>query len=376
MSVICGYSTEMIASTAVEQATVSIVDPKVVLYFSPLSMFEEVNKLLGQKYPGSVICGSTTAVSYQHDMNWDGNPEGFGLSVTAFGDGFECVAGVIDDADEMTFDDVKEIRRKLEQLSSIEDTVCFEMMNCIEKEENILEVLAEAVKNTNIRVVGGNAGNELDDFNTLLAFNGKVYSNGCVYIFIHNLNGSVKIVRGDICTGTRRRLIPTDVDIEKRIVYEFDGVPAATALSDELNLSIDKLSQELWKHPVGRQEGDNWKAVEIGGITPERGVKLGATVYGGVGLILLESTEYEKRIADFEKALAKEITDSDFCLLMICKTISLYLKNENWIHKLTKNLDSIFSQYTGFSGWGEQLGGNHLNQSMIAVAFGSEKKKK
>ena len=373
MDVICGYSSDTNAEIAVRNATSSIKNPKMILFFGLFDMFEELTAEMAKRFPNCEIIGASTSVAFQNDMNWDANREGKGISVTAFGDDFECTAGILEDVRQLTYDDCDHIRATYDRLGKPENTVCFEIMNFSETEEDPLELLNEALKDTGVYVVGGCAGmiggNEPK---TLLSYNGVVYDKACVYCFIHNKRGGYRIINGDILKPTRRTFIPTDVDVLDRIVYEFDGIPAAKALADALNISVQELAKEIAFHPIGRVDDGVLNIVQINEITPELGVKVLAAVYGFVEMVLLENDDYEKRMAELWSRIKTEAPKAGFAMMVMCDTITKYLKYENWLEIMGKGFDEVLPKYVGYSGTGEQRGHFHMNQSIIVLIFEDE----
>lgn len=372
MDVICGYSSERDAKIAVRNATSSIKNPKFILFFGLYDMFRELTEEMTKQFPDCEIVGASTSIAFQNDMNWDANPEGKGLSVTAFGEDFECAAGILEDVKQLTNSDGDRIRATYEKLGKSENTVCCEIMNFSESEEDPLELLNEVLKDTGVYVVGGCAGMQGDAPKTLLTYNGIVYDRACVYFFIHNKRGGYKIINGDIVRPTRRVLVPTDVDVMDRVVYEFDGVPAAKAVADALNMSIERLAEDMVFHPIGRVDDGVMNIVQLNEITPELGIKVLAAVYGNVEMTLLEYDDYEKRMDELWSRIRQEAPHAAFAVMVVCDTITKYLTYENWLAMMAKGFDDVLPVYVGYSGTGEQRGHFHMNQSIVVIIFEDE----
>lgn len=369
MDVICGYSSEKNAAKAVRNATGSIKNPKFILFFGLYNMFRELTEEMTKRFPDCEIIGASTSIAFQNDMNWDANPEGQGLSVTAFGDDFECAAGILEDVQQLTYSDCDRIRAIYEKVGKAENTVCCEIMNFSEREEDPLELLNEALKDTGVYVAGGCAGMRGEVPQTLLSYNGKVYDRACVYFFVHNKRGKIKIINGDILKPTRRVLVPTDVDVMDRIIYEFDGVPAAKAVADVLNLPMEQLEKDIAFHPIGRLDDGFWNIVQMNEITPELGIKVLAAVYGNVEMTLLEYDAYETRMEELWEKIRQETTNPGFAVMVVCDTITKYLMYENWLKMMAKGFDEVLPKYVGYSGTGEQRGHIHMNQSIVVLIF-------
>ena len=61
----------------------------------------------------------------------------------------------------------------------------------------------------------------------------------------------------------KRFFTATDVDCDKRIVYEYDSIPAADFLSNKYDIPKNKLFDFLKEHPLGKILGDEVHVTEI-----------------------------------------------------------------------------------------------------------------
>ena len=88
----------------------------------------------------------------------------------------------------------------------------------------------------------------------------------------------------------------------------------------------------------------------------EMGVKVLAAVYGFVEMVLLENDDYEKRMAELWSRIKTEAPKAGFAMMVMCDTITKYLKYENWLEIMGKGFDEVLPKYVGYSGTGEQRG--------------------
>jgi len=103
---------------------------------------------------------------------------------------------------------------------------------------------------TIVPFVGGSAGDNFMFQRTCLFVDGKVYSNAAVLLLMEPANG-YDILKTQSFTITGKKLTPTKVDEQRRMVIEFNGKPATEAYAEVLGISIDELSKNLGEYPVG-----------------------------------------------------------------------------------------------------------------------------
>ena len=79
---------------AVNEATKDFVNPKLIIYNTSKGKFEEISKLLYNKFPNSIVVGAST----YKEICKDGFTNG-ALLAMSFEGGIECVANVIEEID-------------------------------------------------------------------------------------------------------------------------------------------------------------------------------------------------------------------------------------------------------------------------------------
>lgn len=368
-----GYSTDRTASVAVEQALSGISNPKCLLFLSPYELFDEVSEILTKRFPNCTVCGASASSAYSPEINWSSNPNACGLSITEFGDDFECEAGVIDYND--TKSSISNIKNTLKKFNSLDNTICIEFVTAHPMDEEIvLDVLNESLKGTGIPIVGSSCGNEKLSINTKICFNGEVSSRSCLYLLLRNKLGPVKIYKEVIYRPTRRELTATDVDLVDRMVYEFDDMPAAEALARELNLDLPHLKQELGKHPLGRSYGGDMKVIDIAQVYPDNSIRVCASVYGGTKVMLLELDDYRTSMQNMIDKIKAESPGCFFGFAVLGVSLAKYWMEDEYLESFIKGLGVLECDFIGISGMGEQLGRFNLNKTAIFVAFEDEQK--
>ena len=102
---------------------------------------------------------------------------------------------------------------------------------------------------TNVPFMGGSAGDNFNFLKTWLFANGKAYTNAAILVLMEPANGYT-ILKTQSFFTTNKKLIPTKVDEQRRMVVEFDGKPATEAFAEVLGITVDELTKTIMEHPV------------------------------------------------------------------------------------------------------------------------------
>lgn len=367
-----GYSYADNAVAAVREACKDFIEPETILFFSQVSLFEDITRTLSTKYPGCLIVGSTSMISFFEGRFFSEDEENPGTVIVSLGRAYECVGGVIENIKDRPRLAVPDIRKKASQLRTPTDSVCVCFTSAfLVAEELVLDTFNEAIGDMGIPVVGSTAGNaDLNiDKKTLLAFRGRIYDNACVYLLIHNRLGRIHIYKENMFKPTRNVLTATGVDIDNRIIYELDGMPAAEAYAKALHIDYDR-QKEYWdSHPFGRIEGDEINVAEVVGITEEGGLLIMSTVFGGTKVSILEQSNFSDCMAEFVARIRADVPRPSFVIYINCISLTNLYKENDWLPVFGYELGTVADSFVGMSGYGEQLGRTNLNKSLIAIVF-------
>lgn len=341
------------------------VKPKLILFFSEQDMFGYCAKKIYEAYPKAVVIGATTYVSFCS--------EGYshtGLSVMAIDADIECSYGLLFDVDCYPAIYKAHITNAINNLSSYENTCCLEFTTGFSNAEDlILDTFQDALEGKNIPVVGASAGSkELGNQETFVCLNGDIFSNTCAFVFIHNLNGRINIVRENIFKPTNNVFMVTDVDCDEQLVYEYDGIPASDQLVNKLGIELDELPALLETHPMGRVVDDEIYITASNAIHDDGSISYYSRIYNHTKMVLLEVDDIPKVWKETLLNSKKEITEPSFVISLNCIGRAQLFEQKNCFGEFVDNLRKI-GKFIGISGYGEQLGTIHLNQSMILVIF-------
>lgn len=370
MEIKTGYSYQTEAKAAIDEATKEFAQPHTLLFFSSVAMFAAVTKELVEKYPTVDVYGATTSTAFFENRSWFGDKNTAGLVVISFGDSFQCCGGVIEEISNRPIIYASRVQDSLKHFESTENTICLTFINAFRgAEELVLDTLNLALDGTNIKVAGSTCGNETNSSKTMISHNGRVYTDAAIYLLIRNLNGRVKIFRENIFNKTKKIVTATKVDVDERIVYEFNGIPAAEALAKSLYVKPEELMNIVGEHPLGRLEGDDINVVEIYGVIENNALKLHSSVFGGTKLTILELGDYSKCLLDFVADIRREVRNPQFVLFINCMSLTKLYKDNGWLPVFGTGIAAAGQCFAGISGYGEQKDRLNLNKSMLAVVF-------
>ena len=339
--------------------------PKIIIFFSDHDDLWYYAKQLKETFPEATSIGASTCINFC--------TEGYsekGLSVMAIYNGVECSSGLIFEVSRHPKNYVQHIREALKSLTSTDNTCCLEFTTSgFRCEELVLDTFEEILQGTDIKVAGSTAGSNIDEKTSLVALNGDIYVETCVFIFIHNMQGKIQLYRENLFRPTSHQLRITDVDCEEQRVYEFENKPAAEVLCNILNVEKNELLQVLKKNPIGRIEGNNILISEAKEVMPDDSICYYTRLYNMTRVVLLEIDHFDSVWDETEKHMKKLLPNPSFSIAVHCMSRAKLLKTENRFDDFSKRLTTTLGRYIGISGYGEQMMYNNLNQSLVLICF-------
>ncbi|AZV58273.1 FIST N-terminal domain-containing protein [Clostridium sp. AWRP] len=350
--------------SALEEATQDFVTPKLIVYYTSKGRFEQFSKLLHDKFPNSILIGSS---AYREICRY-GLTNG-ALLAMSFEDGIECFAGVIEDIDKYPVKYIQRVQNSISKLKNTDNTVCLEFcVGTTNSEEKVLSTINSLLEVYGIPLFGGTSADDGEFQTTYVGLNGKVYSNNCVFVLIRNLGGKIKIYKENIFKKTNHSFLVTKVDPKKRIVYELNERPCAEVIAESLNVPVSSIRELLDTHPLGRVVGNDLYISANRNLIDDKAISYYSRIYKNTSVILLEPDNYKEIL---KSTIAKINNDFDHisCAIMInCVARTMFFEQEGFAEKFAKQLGEL-GDYIGFASYGEQMGDYHFNQTMVVGVF-------
>ncbi len=359
------YSSD--AKKCVDEATRNLKHPKLILFFSPLECFDDYAKLLHEKFSECITMGATTIVCLSKM-----GAKKQGLHLVAFERGISCSAGLLEHVNKYPIKYANRIKKCSDQIRQSENTICLEFTTAFQcAEESVLSALNSVLFERKIPVFGGSAGEELPAKHeaTKVALNGVVKDNGCVFAIIHSDSGRIRIYRENIYKPvTGNVLTITKVDSRNRRVMEYDGEPATKVYAKELGISEKDIEKYFDSNPVGRIAGD-----QIYVTANDRRENTDMYYHSRMNLsakvMVLEADDYKRVIEETKEKIKKDIPRPSFSIMCHCLARTLLFNEDGYLEQYARDMAEVLGDYIGFSGYGEQEGEHHFNQTMTVAVF-------
>ncbi len=234
------------------------------------------------------------------------------------------------------------------------------------KEENFIGALHRRMKD--IQFFGGSAGGG-DHFGpTFVYYGGKFHSNSAIFSLIQTQR-PFEIFKTEHFRSTEQKMVVTHADPPNRKVFEINGEPAAQAYARLMGLRQEDLEYPiLATHPVVvRVAGSNFVR-SIMKALPDGSIQFACAIDEGIVLTLGEPVDL---IEDLEHLFARiKSRIGEPLLILGCDCYFRLIEIEkNRIKKEAGDLMTA-NRVFGFSTYGEQFNGMHVNQTFTGVAIG------
>ena len=342
--------------------------PILIVFFSSNVQFYYHSSKLYEHFPQSTVIGASSSICLSSEGY---GPEG--LCALVVFDGIDCACGTIMDVTTYPMQHADNVSDAMQRITKYENTVCLEfttaLLNC---EEIVLDTLKSRLAKENIPVFGSSSGFAANTIMTYVSLNGKVYNEGCVFVLIHNEMGRIKLVRENMYRPSIVSFTVTDVDCEKRLIYELDGRNAAQLLCEKLGIRKDRLRDYLFEHPLGKVVQGRIYNVSANDVDMETGaICLDSRVYNRTKIVLMEVKD---NLRDVWSKTAEESTENgEFCpafsIVANCAIRTDYFIEHRMIDEFNFSLTDTLKCFVGGSGMGEHMDYEFLNQTMIIALF-------
>lgn len=203
----------------------------------------------------------------------------------------------------------------------------------------------------------------------LVAYNGNVYEDASVYMFVKNLTGKIRVYKENIYENTSRYAhFATKVDIEKKALIELDGKMAADVYSEELNIPKNKIIDNVFINPMGRVVGDevyisSMMTMESNGtLINYKRINKNDCIY------FLTLGDYKGIEQSTRNKIKNDANKISLVLSVDCVYRYLLYTKEGYISTYAKDMATL-GQHFGVVGGGEQYNNQHVNQTMVCVVF-------
>lgn len=347
---------------AVKQAVSGLTNPSMLLFIAPYAAMKETAVLLEAQFPG-VPCIGTIGTSLVKGTVADDQLAVLGLYADAV---VRC--GVIENISACPVASIGELEKKVADIKpGREDTVCIEY--CTGEEEKLVTTLNAYFEKKSIQLAGGTTFGTPDGKAGIVAYQGQVYEDACVYALIKNTTGRVKVFKENIYKKrTDVFHFATKVNVEKKSLIELDGSPAADVYSRELGIPKNKIIENVFENPMGRVVGDQ---VFISSMK-ELGANGELINYKRINrndcIYFLKLGDYKEIEEQTRSEIKSQMKSVSLILSIDCIYRYLLYQNKSYFNEYAKDMASV-GPHMGVVGGGEQFNNQHVNQTMVCAVF-------
>jgi len=233
-------------------------------------------------------------------------------------------------------------------------------------EERVTSAIYLALGNTPI--IGGSAGDDLGFTRTFVYFDGRFLSDAAVLASFRARGPVVPFMLKHFIPG-RQNLVITEADADRRLILEINGEPAAAIYARALGLPLEELNSKVFsQHPFLMSIGTEHHVRSIAKVLPDQSLALYCAIDEGLVVSIGESVD---PFALLDRTLAEVRQKAgDPLAVLACDCILRRLEFENLGNDDAVGELMASRQVFGFSTYGEQFNGIHVNQTLTGIVLG------
>jgi len=236
-------------------------------------------------------------------------------------------------------------------------------------EEQFLQVVNACLGH--IPLLGGSAGDDLHFDHTELYYHGQIHSNAAILILINTRHPFTPFSHHHLLPK-QEKLVVTAADTRQRRVFELNGLPAAEEYARLCGCNTNELSEMHFAlHPLTIKIGDNYYARSVQQAHTDQSLSFYSAIE--IGLVLTAATAGQ--LVELTQQWLDEAQQSSGAVELVLTFDCILRRLEIQQKKLLPAMNKILATYklAGFSTYGEQMGGSHLNHTFTGVYFGALK---
>ncbi|GAA2512805.1 FIST N-terminal domain-containing protein [Winogradskya humida] len=218
-----------------------------------------------------------------------------------------------------------------------------------------------------VPIIGASAGDDLTFRRTAVYYNGQ-FSENLATVTVVRTDAPFRLMRVQHHEATGTVLVATDVDPDRRIVRAINGRPAARAYAEAVGLPVGELTPTVFsRYPLLLNAGGTSWIRSIAEVEAHDFLRMFARVDVGDVLRLGRPQAMLEKLGACLEGVAAELGSIGGMLVFDCILRRLEFESEG----LTGQVGALLAAHhaTGFSSYGEQFNGMHMNQTLVAVAF-------
>ncbi|MBP1804868.1 FIST N-terminal domain-containing protein [Rubellimicrobium aerolatum] len=338
----------------------------VALFVSPLADFGAVMRQAARRWPESVVVGCTTA----GEIGAAGYAEGAIVALGLPRRDFAAVPIVVPDlesidGEELVGDMIRARTALIAQEPRWSSEFAFLLVDGLSiREDELVSAIAAGLGP--VPLFGGSAGDGNRFRETFVALGGEVMRHAAVLCVIRT-DCEVQVFSLDHLRPSETRMVVTEADPARRIVRQINAEPAAREYARVLGRDPEQLSAFTFAaHPVVVRFGGTHHVRAIQRVLDNGDLVFFSAIDEGLVLTLADPEDMAQHL---DRELQRISKGREPEAVWACDCILRRLAAEQT--QQTRALSAILAKnhVVGFSTYGEQINGMHVNQTMTGVAI-------
>lgn len=346
-----------------------------VLFFcSSRYDLDTIAREIDRLFEGVLVVGCTTAGEI--------GPEGYldySLSGASFpAESFQAVSGLIHPLHQFEIAQGKNfiqgLMRHLESIApqaSSANSFAFLMIDGLsQQEEPVSRSIYSALGG--IPMFGGSAGDDLK-FNKTLIFHGGAFHSDSAVLVLASTQYLFRLFKTQHFSATEQRMVVTAADASRRLVSEINGLPAAEEYARMVGVDVNDLNpMRFATSPVVVLIDGHEYVRSIQKVNPDGSLTFYCAIDEGIVLRVARGVDLIDNLNQSLDQIHREIGRPQALIACDCILRNLEITQDG----LKQTVADIFryNHTIGFSTYGEQYAGVHVNQTFTGLAIGSARR--
>jgi len=351
--------------------TIAHNDWALLLFFcSSEYPLEELSAALTHAYPSTQVVGCTSA----GELSYEGYQQNSITVIALNRKNFSVASALVTDLPNFSLSSSQQLIDQLLRQTNDnavapidEHTFAITLLDGLSiQEEQFLKLLNANLGQ--IPLLGGSAGDDLHFYHTQVFYEGQFYQASALILLINTRHHMRCFSYHHLHTKTEK-LIVTEANESQRRVYELNALPAATEYARVCGINHDQLNDlNFALHPMVVKVGDHTYARSVQKVHLDQSLSFYSAIESGMVLTKALPQNIVEQTQAWLQDLQRDAGEPELVLAFDCIFRSLEIEHL----KVGPAMAKLFKQYkvAGFSTYGEQFLGSHLNHTLTGVYLG------
>jgi hypothetical protein len=301
-----------------------------------------------------------------------------GVLGISFGSGdLICESGLIEGVSQLETRDGQafayHVRQNLAQrIEQFDPTRCFAVLlidGLCRHEENVARAIHDGLGG--IPLVGGSAGDGLDFRQTAVLHGGRFHDDAAV-LLVATTPYPFTTFKTQHFTSGQHRVVITGAVPKQRIATEIDGFPAAEEYARIIGVDVSQLSPAVFSaHPMVVRVGGTDFVRSIQRVNPDGSLTFFCAIDEGAVFTVASNVDFVGNLKAIFEQVEQRIGAPRVVIGFDCILRRLELAQNGSLDKVSAVLRE--HKVVGFSSYGEQFRGMHVNQTFTGIAIGANR---